>query len=393
MNRNLRVAAAAAVIAVAFGAVLLIGRGLSSNVGAPSPSPVPSPAAALSPSAASTQVAAGDPWPTRLNGRWMGGNRSLPGVAADSGTSILFSSGAFEMTPSNRNGDPFLGSPASAIGGQAIRLETTGTDVLCQAGNVGLYYWSLTSDGRTLTLTAVRDDCVTRLGAVPGTWWLDGCKDTQTDCLGDVAAGTYQSQYISPRIKTDDTWGPVFGAVTYTVPDGWANSSDWPSTFGLTPSSDYGHVLAGDAEGSRSILLVTQPAPLTQKVACSQGVDSGVPRTVDAEIGWLQQVPGLVTSSPTATVIDGHQGQWIDIRLSPDWKTRCPGGPGPEVDYLAHPGGQIVGIVGTAQRQRVILLDLGGGDLMAIVVSTDTSSPFTAFAAQAMPVITSFQFK
>ena len=52
-----------------------------------------------------------------------------------------------------------------------------------------------------------------------------------------------------------------------------------------------------------------------------------------------------------------------------------------------------VGLDTTAQRQRVILLDLGSGDLAAIVISSDTTAPFAGFAAQAMPVVESFTFK
>ena len=88
------------------------------------------------------------------------------------------------------------------------------------------YYWSVSGDGRTLTIGAQADTCAARLAAVPGTWYLDGCKDTQNfrATLGDVAAGTYESQYIAPRLKTTNTWHPVYAAVTYRVPDGWANS-------------------------------------------------------------------------------------------------------------------------------------------------------------------------
>ena len=52
-----------------------------------------------------------------------------------------------------------------------------------------------------------------------------------------------------------------------------------------------------------------------------------------------------------------------------------------------------VGLSTTAQRQRVILLDLGSGDLAAIVISSEATAPFAGFVAQAMPVIQTFTFK
>lgn len=52
-----------------------------------------------------------------------------------------------------------------------------------------------------------------------------------------------------------------------------------------------------------------------------------------------------------------------------------------------------VGLDTTAQRQRLILLDLGNGDLAAIVISSETTAPFAGFVAQAMPVVQSLTFK
>ncbi len=395
MSRNLLFTGAAAVVLVALGAVLLLGRGSTPAVGTASPLPSPTHAPAQvsipSPSAAGT----GSPVPSQLQGRWMGGGRAILGFPSESGLSILFTGDNLVLTLANKGNQPVLSASASAVGSQGIETVSAGPAGQCTAGDIGRYDWSLTPDGRTLTLTAVSDPCATRLAALPGTWWLDGCKNAQTDCLGDLAAGTYESQYIAPRVKPAGAWNPVFGAVTYTVPAGWANSSDWPTSFGLTPSSDYAQVAAGGDEGSRSIVLVTQPAAFrsSKSSACGLALDPAVPRTVSAEIAAIQHAPGLIVTAPSAITVGGHQGQWLDLRLNPTWKASC-GGRGPEDDYLTGPGtGPAMYIVGTAQRQRVILLDLGSGDLIAIVVTTDTASEFSDFAAQAMPVIDSLTFK
>ena len=50
-----------------------------------------------------------------------------------------------------------------------------------------------------------------------------------------------------------------------------------------------------------------------------------------------------------------------------------------------------MGIAGT-DRQRVILVDLGNGDLIGIVVSSPPAQ-FDAFVAQATPIIQSFKFR
>ncbi|MGZ6313155.1 MAG: hypothetical protein ACXWO7_06830 [Candidatus Limnocylindrales bacterium] len=388
LTRPLLVTGATAVIIVALGAALLLGRGPSSNVGAPSGSPSPDQSPAPSATVAPSQ-GAGGPLPEQLVHRWIGGTRTVPSIQTGAGTSIKFDATTFEFNQSNSDGHAAMSATASSIDSHTFRLVSTSGDLSCGPAQSGVYGWSLTPDARTLTITAESDACAIRMSAVPGIWHLVGCKDPKTSCLGDVAAGTYGSQYIAPRVKAGGSWTPPYAAVTYTVPDGWANSSDWPSTFGLTPSSDYALVPVGSDEGDRSIRLVTQATPESQKTACSGLPDPTVGRTVSAEMTWLRHVPGLITSAPTPITIDGHAGQWLDVRLDPAWKSSCPGGPGPEVDYLLSG----VGIVGTAERQRVIVLDLGSGDLIAILADTVKTAPFTAFAAQAMPVIESLTFQ
>ena len=383
MTRPVLATGALVVIVAVLGAALLLGRGPSANVGGPSASPSPSATAVPSIAAASatpTPTASGGPVQSQLLHRWMGGNRTLIGIDAGAGTSIDFAAGSFEMSQSNGNSTPVITASAMSIGNHSVRLVSTLADMNCTKGDTGLYDWSVTGDGRTLTITAQADTCATRLAAVPGTWYLDGCKDPETDCLGDVAAGTYESQYIAPRVKSSAAWGPVYGAVTYTVPDGWANSSDWPSTFGLTPSTAYDALPASGQEGSQSILIVAQETWVSQPAACSSQADTTVAHTVEAEITWLRHMHGLITSAPTQITVDGHAGQWLDVRLDPAWKTGC--------TWLPD-----IGVGSTAQRQRVIWLDLGNSDLVAIILNSDTTAPFAAFAAQAMPVVESFTFK
>ncbi|MFI5261383.1 MAG: hypothetical protein ACHQZR_02360 [Candidatus Limnocylindrales bacterium] len=389
MTRPALAAGALIVIVAVLGAAVLLGRGLSSNVGGPTISPSASTSAAPSP----TAIAAGGPLQAPLRHRWIGGTRTVSGLDAGAGTSIIFDASSVQMNQSNSDGHPVMTATASAVDSQTLRLDTTAADFGCSRGDVGLYGWSLTADGRALTITARTDDCATRRAAVPGTWQLVACRDPKTSCLGDVTAGTYGSQYIAPRLKATDTWVPVYGAVTYTVPDGWANSSDWPSTLGLTPSNLYDALPTGSDEGSESILVVAQATPMSQPsdpcAAPSGQADGTVARTVAGEIMWLRHVRGLITTAPASITIDGHAGQWLDVRYDPSRETACKGGPGGAVGYLM-PG---VGVDNTAQRQRVIVLDLGSGDILAVVINSDTTAPFAAFAAQAMPIVSSLTFK
>jgi hypothetical protein len=220
-----------------------------------------------------------------------------------------------------------------------------------------------------------------------GRW---AARNVEDPCLGDLDAGTYKSQFIATRLDPGAEWAPEFGAVTYTVPNGWANDDDFPSTFGLQPSGEYAR--AG-SEPTTSIFLFTQPTAESQQTPCSGKPQPGVRRTVADEMRWLRQLPGLATTQPVTITIDGHQGQWIDLRLDPAWTTGC-GDDKPFMEYLLS-GDASEGIVGLVreERQRLVLLDLGDGDLLGIQVRSSDPARFEAFAAEAMPIIQSFQFE
>ena len=134
----------------------------------------------------------------------------------------------------------------------------------------GDYTWSLSAAGRHLAIQPVSDDCAGRLAAIPGDWVKMACKNLDDNCLGDLAAGTYGSQFITPRLDPGASWNPVYGGVTYTVPDGWANSGDWPDTFTLTPSAAYAtETKDGPVDGQwHEVTVWRQPAAVVQQTGC-----------------------------------------------------------------------------------------------------------------------------
>ena len=151
------------------------------------------------------------------------------------------------------------------------------------------------------------------------------CKDPHDDfCLGDVDAGTYGSQYLTPRLDPGGDWQPVFGGLTYTVPAGWANNSDWPTRFGLVPSSDFAKVTLDQQGVDSEIFVFTQPIALRQGAPCfTDEPQSGVGRTVDDLVVWLDDVPGLDTTEPIAVTIDRYRGQLVDLTVDPDRTSEC----------------------------------------------------------------------
>ena len=380
MNRIPLAIGAAAVVAIA-GAVVFFRSNPGPTVGS-SPSPGVTPSG--SPSSPSS-AAAGGPVPSELRASWMGEHRGLTGLAPEAGTVITLNQSSFDLAQAAGSSVKYLESSASITSDGRLRLELTFNTADCDTGDVGTYAWTISPSRRILTITEDRDDCPSRGGALEGVWWLMDCPLSEDNCLGAVDPGTYKSQFITPRLDPGAPWSPVFGAITYTVPDGWANAGDWPETFDLVPVSEPLH---DAANWSRAINLTTQPSAMNQDKPCSDTVQPGVTRSVDALVTWLRTVPGLVTTTPNAISIDGHPGQSLDIRIDPAWKKKCADGTGPIVTYMM-PGTAVMG----TERERLILLDLGDGDVLQILVWTRDQAAFDAFLPEAMPVIESFRFK
>jgi hypothetical protein len=371
MNR-LPYAIAVAVVAVAIaGTLLLVRPGSDQSVGPPAPSP----SAAASPSGGGSY----------LDGRWMGGSNDL--VLPGAGSSILVDGDSLELSQSAGNDSPDLTADLSFSNAGLIHLESSGPGP-CDAGTGGDYDWTISPSNRVFTLSPIEDRCTVRAEALAGTWWKMECPTSGDDCLGLVDAGTYKSQFIAPHIDTYEEWAPVFGALTYTVPDGWANASDWPESFELVPASEIPPI--DDADRTANLAVFTHPTAMTQDRPCSDQVEPGVGRTADELATWIGTVPGLVTTEPTPITIGGHSGRALDIWLNGSWTGICnPNDPDktPIVTYL-NPG---LGVRGD-EMTRLVLLDLGEGDAIAIGTWARDQAAFDAFIPGAMQVVESFRF-
>ena len=372
--------------------LFILGIGvLGCGSGAIPPSRAPSTIVSSATQSAATQaVAAGSPIPAELHFRWMGGHRDVAGVQPLAGTSIVISEDDFALTQSAESGDRhLLGSSAALVADGRIRLELAADDEACAKGDVGLYSWTLSPSGRTLTVSGGEDNCSTRLAATRGVWWRMACRDPHgIHCLGDLDAGTYASQYVAPRLDPGADWQPVFGGVTYTVPEGWANSADWPNRLNLVPAAEFANVTPEQQEVDAEVLLFTQPVALRQGAPCFTGEpDPDVGRTVDDLVAWLGRVPGLETTEPVGIEIDGHPGRRVDLTVDPDQTSKCE-----ELEFMKASDGDVVAIAGK-ERERLLLLDLGQGDVAGIRIFSRDPADFESFVEEAVPVIESFQFK
>jgi hypothetical protein len=406
MNRLPITATVAIVAIVALGGVLLLGRpGDAAIGGTPSPSiggtPSPSPTTvpSTSPSASATSATE---LPASLQYQWKGPDRNLPGIGSSTRMTLQFGTTTFAVrgtTYTTGSVPAILRSDASITPAGDISLVLTGDEAGCHAGDVGTYPWSLSPAGTLMDIKTGTDACPARQAAMSGAWERSYCKDESDDCLGDlVAAGSFSSQYIDPRVATGGAWEPRFGALTFTVPDGWANSSDWPTTFTLTPSADYAlETSKGPAVDTfHEIAVQVHPAAAVQNAACTNQQNTTVARTVDGLIGWVAGQRALVVSKATPITIGGLSGRYVDVKLAKDWTGTCPGSTKPAATFLMLADGTDSdwswGIQG-AEQERLIFLDLGDGNVVLIGVDSTYPDRFQQLVADAMPIIATFRFQ
>lgn len=393
MSRVPLVATVAVVGVVAIGGLLMINRPSDSAVGAASPSPRPSTSVASPPPIAGAVI------PADLQYQWIGEPRDV-GRGTSTRTGLNFTSDSYYLSGTNYGLTRLLGSLASVSGPGEITLVTPtgGADDLCAAGDTGIYDYVLSPGGTMLAMTASSEACAARAVAVGGDWYRVACTSTENACWGDLEAGTYPSQYVDPRLDPDATWEVPFGALEFTVPDGWSNASDWPARFHLTPTSDYASWTSAGAppESWHGVYVYARPAASGQLPTCANDIQADVARTPEALIEWISTRPGIVATEPKPITIDDHAGLWIDVEVASDWTGRCADASKPIVITMAEATSDDAGWswgVMSGEHQRLILLDLGDGDTVLIGIESVYPDRWDALLAEAMPIVESFDFK
>jgi hypothetical protein len=387
------VATVVAILVVVVGGGLFLSRSNGpAQVGGPSPSPIASPSPTASATPAASAAAA---IPDALVSMWVGAPRSVAGLVPNDRYRFQLTADQLTFPNDSLSGTPQLVADASAPAAGRLEFVTGGSTDGCAHGDTGTYGWSLSPGGTILTITSQTDACATRGLAMPGQWFRVDCTNVSSGCLGNLEAGTHASQYIAPGLPDGGTWAPHWGALTYTTPAGWANSADWPDSFSLTPSVDYAkETKDGAAEGTwHQIDVFTRPAAVDS--ACANTVLANVPRTVDGLMAHLTSSKALTASKVHTIVIGGQAAKWVDISLAPTWTDICPEDSKPSASLFAQvddpAGGWGIGL-SDKERERIFVIDLGGGLPGLIVVDSADPTRFDQLATDAMPIIESFRF-
>lgn len=355
--------------------VLLVG---AATVGALRPTPT-APTVTTSPSP-SPAASGGQAVPATLRQRMVGELRSeSPASAGQAISSIEFTEDAFSY-----NGT-LLVSTASAAGPGQVRLVSNTTAGGCSEGDVGRYSWMKSRRGTQLTFVLVRDACAARAAVVQGGWQRIACETEENDCLGPLEAGDYSSQYIDPFVQDSASWKPRFGAIHYTVPDGWENTVDYPGSYELRRSAD--------PEGS-GILVVSDVVAISASNPCLDEPDPAVGRSVEELVAWLTHLDGAITSTPELVRIGRLSGYRVDVRMDPAWTMTCSFSQGQPTRplFTDGAGGDFHWGVGPETRERNYLLDSGGGRTLLINIEAQTQAAFDSLVTEADAVVRSMSF-
>lgn len=106
-----------------------------------------------------------------------------------------------------------------------------------------------------------------------------------------------------------------------------------------------------------------------------------------------------MTSVPQPITIDGHAGQMVDVSIAPSWTQRCPEVPDRILMLFTETGRDMTGSgleqpgLWRTDKMRVVLLDLGDGDVVLIDMVARDPANFDALIDQAMPIVESLKFK
>jgi hypothetical protein len=375
MSLQVRLAAAAAVIVLIGGTGLFVltNRPADSNVGV-----TPSPSVSLSPRPPDAAL------PAELEHYFLAPKRNLVGAPLNNQDRAIvsFVDGMFEFN------DGLLRSTATATAAGEIRLVATADSDGCNTGAEGIWTWTLSPGGTKLTLTG-SEECLSRAAVLEGDDWLrSDCPNPDNFCLGNLEAGDYSSQYIDPYVPIGSQWYARFGALTYTVPDGWANTSDFPTNYTLQQQG------ATDESG---IFVYSEFVIIENDESCTELPEPGVGRDATAMATYLADHEGIVASDPVATTIGGLSGVTMLLEMDPAWTRSCPfitdGTPVVPLftDPDAEEGGMAHALLPDSQM-RLYLLDLGDGRSLVIVIEGHGEAAWQALIEEATSVVESMQF-
>jgi hypothetical protein len=291
MNR-LALAGAASLIAVA-AVFVALGSRPQNGVGSPTPSPTasatPSPSIAASPSATPlvSGLGSGMGYATTApdflrSATWVADAGTIPGLTAAEPRIRLKVSpdGNLVSVVETAAGLTTLNSQPVSGGASELSLVATSAASGCAVGDFGHYQIHQSTDGLTMTLTAVADACQLRSATLARTWAraVDGAS----------AGGTGVVTHFQPMF-------------TVTLPKGSYVGDPGIDSAGIS-----------DAGTDRTLIAVRNPVGFTAPCSTDGGTRRPLVSTIAAFAAYLGTLPGFTIQS-NALQIDGRAALHLTI--------------------------------------------------------------------------------
>jgi hypothetical protein len=328
---------------------------------------------------------------------WAGAPRTLTGVPTSAIVRATFREGG-RLDVSGETIPPLgVQSKVEIVNSDRMTLTTVSNNSRCQQGAVGTYRFLLSPAKKRLTLTSVSDPCADRVIAVEGDWVRTECTTGpglaggDWDCYGNLEAGTYKSRAVNLRfdISHGDIAPITYGALTFTVPDGWSHVADNATRFWLMPSDQYDRVHDGVALDG--LYVFGHPQAASTAEGCPFAAQPGVGSTPNDIMTFLASTSGLELTTRQPITINGRSGLWTDIQLAPGWKNSCEWHDGSPIAPILYANTGLSSVA-AGTRERLILLDIGHGDAVGIEIFGVDPARWDDYVSGAMSIVESFVF-
>ena len=242
------------------------------------------------------------------------------------------------------------------IAGLAAALVVAAVGYSLLPGTTGPGHPSTAPAGTPSAVVSSPPSAAPSAGASCPEWKTDGCGDG----AGTLTAGSHATRGFVP-------------AFTFTVPEGWVNSSDSRDYFELFPDTPTNQAeFARSGALAQSIVMGPHNSPYFVCDAWEDNSGATAAEIVDAIVAN----EALATTGVADVEIGGLTGKQVDVRLNPDWTESCPGDP---------PGSDLGDL-----RTRGILLDSADRGVLVIFVGWNRVADFE-FRDQIF-IVESFEF-
>jgi hypothetical protein len=377
MNLIVRLGVAAAVLAVSAAVGLSIFRNIGSEETNPSPP-------------ASTTADEGSPGtalPDELAFRWIAEPRPVAGIETGDRLLVDLDSRVFSVTTGTQATS--LVSSAAIDDAGRLRLETVADETGCELGDVGTYEYSLSPAETVLTVSPVSADaCAGRSDAFSGEWRRSACRAAGLPCLGLMEAGNQSTLLFDPFREDPNPPTARYGAMTYTVPDGWANADDRTHLYTILRGSDYAESdPANCLDCPDGLWIGAQPRA---SLDCSNSPDAGVGTSVEALAAWIRAHPGLDVTEGDVVSVDGRPTIVLDI-AAPESADACafPEDDATGVTLFTHVGYDYG--IRTGDRHRLLLVEIDADSAMLIGIDSFDPDDLEALIEETRPIVESIR--